>query len=130
MDRIAIGDGIGQSLQDHDAYAAAANGPLCFFIKSPAVAVGGKDASILVKIALLLRQPYRNAARHCQITFTAKQALAGEVNSDQRSRTGSLNCITWPLEIQLIRNLSSQVVPVITDGRLECANRFEQLAIR
>ena len=84
MHVVAVGQRLSQWLEHHDAYAAAERRPSCVSVERAAPAIGRKHAARLVQVTGSVRDPDRDAAGQRHVALAIKQALAGEVDRDQR----------------------------------------------
>ena len=101
-DRVAICQRIPQPLQQDNTHAAPANRPLSPGIKGAAVAIGGTDAALFVEISLLLRNLDSHTAGERHVAVVIQQALARDVNSDQRRGAGGVHIDAGTLQVQLV----------------------------
>src|SRR4051812_12911133 len=90
-DRVAVSDGLREPLQNHHSGTVAAHRTAGIAIKGAAVAVGRGDATLLVEIALRLREADRNSSGQGQITLVAQQRLYGEMDRYQGGRATGLD---------------------------------------
>jgi hypothetical protein len=84
LDRIAVGQRIGQTLQHDNPDAASLHRPCGLRVEGATMPVGRDDAALLIDCALSLRHADRDAARERHIAFLIEQALAGHVHRHQR----------------------------------------------
>src|SRR5678815_2013919 len=86
--------------------------------------------SLLVVVTFDVRKSDRTTAGKRHVTLTIKQALAGDVYGDERSRAGSLNVDAWTFEVQFERDRGGNKLAVIADVDLVTADTIDQLRVR
>jgi hypothetical protein len=85
MDRIAVAQGLVQSLEHDHAGAAAQHGAIGARVEGAAMPVGGQDGARLVQVAAVLQQVEPDAAGQRHVALEAEQRLAGHVHRRQRA---------------------------------------------
>ena len=118
VDEIAVADRILETPQHDDAKSAAEDGPARSRVEGAAVAVARKNFAFAIEIAKAMRDFDRNAAGQRHVALVIQQALAGEVNRDQRSRARGLHREAGAGEVQLIGHARREHVLVVA-GLLE-----------
>ncbi len=122
-DGIAVRQGVGQPLQEHDPDAAAEVRPPGGGVERPAMTVRRVDLPLGEEIAGLLGNPDADAAGEGQVAFAAEQPLAGQVDGDERGRAGGLHGDARPLEAELVGDARGQIVLVVGEQRLQGARQ-------
>ncbi len=121
VDRAAADDGMdrvtglerGIESFDHDrAHAARGDGATGRGVERPAAAVGGPDAARLMVVTRLVRRLHVHPAGHGHVRVAGQHALARQVHSDQRARTGALNCQRRTAEVERVGGPGGQEVVV------------------
>src|SRR5579864_325769 len=113
IDVVFVANSVTQPFEHDNAYAAAENGALRAGIKGPAMSVAREYPIFAIKISGPVRNIDRNSACQGHLTFIDQQAVAGEMNSNQRSRTCRMDRITWPGQIELVRDARGQKCGII-----------------
>ena len=127
--RVAIGHGVVERLQQDGAGTTAAHHPVCVGIEGAAVPVGGEDHALPMEIPPDLREAERYAAGESHVATAFCDRLAGDGDGNQRCGTGGLHIETGSAEIQLVGNSRGEVVLVAGEKELEPIDRFNQILI-
>ena len=129
LDRIAVGEGVGEALQDHYRGAARADGPLGAGVEGTAMAVGGGDASLPVSVAGDLRQDDRRPAGEGEIAFPEIEGLAGQVDRHQGGRASGLKSDRRTAQIELVGHPGGEEILVVGEHRLVARHAPKTLRI-
>ena len=113
VDVVAVGEGVLQAAQHDDPRAAAEDGALRAGVEGAAVAVGGEDLALLVEVALAVRHLDGHAAGEGHVALAVEQALAGQVDGDQRGGAGGLHVDAGPVQVEQVRDAGGQEVLVV-----------------
>ena len=81
-----------------------------------------------MEVAHAVRHADGDAAGQGHVAFAGQQALAGQVDGDQRGRAGRLHGEARPAEVQLVGDSRGQVVLVVADA-LHAAGGADQAAV-
>ena len=130
VNRVAVVQGVGEPLEDHDPDAVAAEGAPGRGVERPAVAVGRRDPSLPVVVAALAEIRDRHAAGQGHVALVAEQALAGLADGHQRRGARRLNVDAGPPQVEPVRDVSAQEVLVAGDHQLVSTHGFGQLPVR
>ncbi|KFB71267.1 MAG: hypothetical protein AW09_003595 [Candidatus Accumulibacter phosphatis] len=123
VDVVAVGEGVGETLERDDAGTAAEHRAAGIGVESPAVPVGGIDAAFLVEVADPVRNGNRDATGQRQIALAVEQALTGDMHRHQRGRASGLDVDARAGEVELVGDTGGQVVLVVADLDLEVEQR-------
>ena len=119
MDAVTVLDRRLQRLEHHDGHSAAEDGAIGSHIERAAVARRRNHRSRLVPVTGVVRDSNRHTAREGHVAFTAQQALACQVDSDERRRARRLHRDARSPQIELMRNPGSQVVLVVPERHVD-----------
>ena len=100
VDEVSIGDGLGEALEDDRGHGVAADGPRGAGVEGAAPSVGRGDPPLQREGAGDRRHGDRGGAGDRQIRPAREQALAGEVNGDERARARGLDDDAGAAEIR------------------------------
>ncbi len=115
---IAVRERRGQRLEHDHPRAAAAHRAARRGIEGAALAVRREDHPRLVQIAAGLREEERHAARQRHPASAGAQALAGQIDRQQRRRAGRLHRHARPAQVELVRHQRGQKILVVADHGL------------
>ncbi len=113
VDGIAVGHGVLEAPQRHDAGAAAPHRAVGPGVEGAAAAGRRVDAALAVQVAGLLRHLDRDPAGQGQVAVAGQQRPAGEVHGDQRCRAGGLHVDARTAQVEPVGDLGRQVVTVV-----------------
>ena len=91
VNAVAVVEGRLQRLEDDDADSAAEDRAVGPHVERSAVPDRRHDRSRLVPVADVVRDANRHAAGKGHVAFAVEQALAGQVDRDQRGRARGLD---------------------------------------
>jgi hypothetical protein len=127
--RIAVGERLGQALEQHDAGAVAEGRAAGLGVEGPAPAVGRGEAACQVAVAGRLRHLDRHPAGEGHVTLVGEQAGAGEVDRDQRGRAEGLHGEAGARQVELVGGQRGERVALVADTDLEVAERSRRLSV-
>ncbi len=128
MHPVAVGEGVVQALQHHDADAVAVDRAGGRGVEGAAAAVGGEDAARLVDVPGALRHRNADAARERHVALAVEQALRRQVHRDERARAGGLHGQAGAAQAELVGDAGGEEVVVGGEHRLVDAGRRQGLA--
>ncbi len=126
---VAVAEGVREALQHHDPEAVAEDHPLPLGVEGPGVAVGGKDASLLILIADVLGNRHGDAAGQDHVALVVQQALAREVHRHQGGGAEGLDRVGGAPEIELVGHSRGQRIVHVAEADLETPHVLAQLAV-
>ena len=129
MDRVAVGQSVGQTLEHHDAEAGAEDRPLSLGVESADAAVRRVDIARPVGVADL-GDAHGDAPGERHVALAGEQPLAGHVDGYQRRRAGRLDGDARPPQVQLVGDPGRQVVLFVGDLRRQVAHGAHQRRVR
>ena len=116
---VTVVDGGLQRLEYHNRKPATEDGAVGAHVERTAVPGRGHNGSRLVPIAHIVRNADRHTARKGDIAFTVEQALARQVNGDQRRRARGLDGDARTAQIELMRYPRRQKILVVLKGQTD-----------
>ena len=128
-DRVAVGEGVGEPLQDDDADAVAEDDARGTGVEGPDVPVARTDPPLLEEVAADLRQDDRHAAGQGHVALAVDQRLAGEVSGHQRGGAEGLHRQARTAQVQLVGDLGGDRVFLVADQNWEGPHRLDQLGV-
>ena len=129
-DIVAVSVRIFKPPQHHNAQAASKNRSARTRIEAPAVAVARKNFAFAIDIAESMRNFDGHSACQRHIALKVEQALAGQVNRNQRSGAGGLHVDAGAAQVKLIGNARGQNVLVVARlFQLKQSSALKQLAV-
>ena len=128
-DGIAVGDRVGQALQDDHPHPAPRHHAAGAGVEGAGVAVHRVDAALDRQVAAHLLELRRGAAGQRQVALAGGEGAAGEVDRHQRGRAGGLDGEAGSLEIELEGDPGGDVVDLIGEADGEAAHRRHPLRI-
>ena len=112
-----------QRLENHNTDSAAEDGAIRPHVERPAVTGRRHHRTGFVPVPDAVRDPERRATSQSHVRFTVQNALAGQMNCDQRRRARRLNRQGGAAQIELVRHPRRQIVFVVLQRQvdhLEC----------
>ena len=128
VDRVPVGHGVGQPLEDHHAGAAPLHRAARRGVEGAAVAVRRHHA-VQRQIAQPVRDDHGHAAGQHHVALELEQALAGHARRHQGGRAGALHGDARPPQIELVRRQRGQEVVVVQDADLERSGVLDQVGM-
>ena len=119
VNAVPVVDGGLQRFEDHNTDAAAEDRAVRPHIERPAMADRRHHRSGFVPVPDVVRDPNRGTAGQCHVAFTVQDALAGQVNGDQRRRARRLNRERGAAQIELVRYPGGQMVLVVLQRQVD-----------
>ncbi len=131
VDHVAVRDRVGQPLQGHHADAVPEHRARRPLVEAAAVAVRGQDAALSVEVAARRLGVDRRPAREREVALAAQQALAGEVDRDQRRGAEGLDGEGGAGQVELVGHERGQRVAVVElpEGREAPARGAHDLGV-
>ena len=108
-----------QRLEHHHGDAAAEDRAVGPDVERPAVAQRRHHRTRFVPVPDLMRDAKRHAAGQGHVAFAGQQALARQVNRDQRRRAGGLHRQAGSAQVELVRHPRGQVVLVVLQRQVD-----------
>ena len=120
INRVAVGQSIGEALEHDYARAIAEHGPRGIGIEGPAVAVLGECSALLIEEPALLRHGDVDASGQSDVALVVEKRAVGLVHGQQGGGTGSVQADRRPAKIEEIGGAKRDVVFLIAvlDGEL------------
>ena len=112
-----------QRLENDNSDSATENGAIRPHVERAAVAGRRHHRTGFVPVPDAVRDPERCATSQSHVRFTVQNALAGQMNCDQRRRARRLNRQGGAAQIELVRHPRRQIVFVVLQRQvdhLEC----------
>ena len=127
---VAIFERIFKTPQHDDAEAASKDRAAGGCVEGPAMAVARKNLAFAIDIAVAMRDFDGDSAGQSHVALEVEQALAGQMNRDQRSGARGLHVDAGAAQVKLIGNTRGQHVLVVAGLlELEQARGFKQAAV-
>ena len=112
-----------QRFENHYTDSAAEDGAIRPHVERPAMTGRRHHRTGFVPVPDAVRDPERRATGQSHVRFTVQNALAGQMNCDQRRRARRLNRQGGAAQIELVRHPRRQIVFVVLQRQvdhLEC----------
>ena len=119
-----------QPPQYHHPDAAAHHRPLRPRVVAAALPVRRQDPAFLIRVADAVRHAQDDAAGQREAAFVRQQALAREVDGDERRRAERLHREARSAQIQLVRNRRGQRIGLVVHRDLEMSGRLDDVCAR
>ena len=119
VNAVAVVDGRLQRLEHHNREPATEDRAVGAHVERTAVPGRGHNGSRLVPIAHVVRNADRHTAGKGDIAFTVQQALARQVNGDQRRRARGLDGDARTPQVELMRYPRRQKILVVLEGQTD-----------
>ena len=129
IDGVAVGQGIGEPLENDDARSIAEHGSGGVGVEWTAMAVLCKDASLLIEEAALLRNRNIDAAGESHIALMIEKRAAGVVDGQQGCGAGGIEADGGAAEIEKIGSAQCDVVLLVAVLDGELAGQGQQIRV-
>ena len=112
VNRIAVGERIGEAFQNDDTAAVAEDGAARVGIEGAAVTVGAGDRAFLIEVTAGLRESDRDAAGERGVALVAEERIDGLRDRDERSAARGLHGDARAAQIEAVAEFCGEVVLV------------------
>ncbi len=130
MDPVAVGEGVGEPAQGHDAQSVAGHEAGGVPGEAAYVPVGRPDAARAAQIALAAPRRPGHAPGQRHVAVSGGQRPAGDVDGDQRGGTGRLHGEGGPGQAELVGGPGRQEVLVVRGHQQVGGGAEEDRAVR
>ena len=121
IDRVAIGQGLGQTLQQYHGSTITKDRALCVLVERTGASIRRQHRTFLVAIAAAWRADHGRRAGKRHVALAGTQAVDRLADGDQRRGTGRMQADGRTIEVQLVRNTRSDIVLLVSHHDLEGA---------
>nr|WP_237544661.1 MULTISPECIES: hypothetical protein [unclassified Streptomyces] len=127
--RVAVGERVGEPLEDDHTAAAAEDRAARLGVERPAVPVGGVDATGHMTVAAPVRRLDLHAARERDVAVAEPERLAGQMGGDQGGGAGGAHIQAGAVEAEPVGRVRGQVVDVVGDQGDHVADLGEEFGV-
>jgi hypothetical protein len=129
IDLVAVGDGVGETLEHHNPETAAKDRARGLCIERAAMSVRRGDPAFLESVAAFLRKGERDATREGGIALVIEQRGAGLADGDERGGARGVNIQRGALEVELIGGAGGEIVLLVAHHRSQRTHGFNELGV-
>ena len=126
---VAVGDGVGQALEQHHRRAIAEHRALRIGVEAAGVAVGRQHRALLVVVAAGGRACHRSAASQRHVAAAGTQAVDGLADRHQRGGATGVHADRRAGEVELVRDTGGDVILLVAEHHLERADLVDQVRV-
>ena len=121
-DRVAVGDGLAEALEQDHAAAVAEHGAGGIGVEGAAGSVRRDHAVFLIEVFALLREADGDAAGERHVALIGEQRCGGLADGDERGGACRLDGHAGPAEVELVGDADGEEVLVVAEHRLVFGN--------
>ena len=119
VNAVPVVDGGLQRLEHHNGDSAAEDRAVRPDVERPAMAARRDHRSRFVPVSDAMRDADRRGAGQSHVALTAQNALAGQVNRDQRRRACRLDRERRAAKVELVRHPGGQIIFVVLQRQVD-----------